>query len=153
MLLWLGYINLTLAAFNLIPGYPLDGGRVLRALIWWKTGQANRSTQLAAKTGQMVAFCFIAWGIFEFFSGAGFGGLWIAFIGWFLLQAAKESSLQVGVAEAKWSARLGVNDARLSDCRWKDKRPAFCGGATSSHRATMLHRNGKWRGRGAHYAS
>src|SRR5579862_7699566 len=56
MLLWLGYINLSLAAFNMLPGYPLDGGRVLRALIWWKTGDADRSTQAAAKVGQVVAY-------------------------------------------------------------------------------------------------
>src|ERR1051325_621587 len=59
MLLWLGYINLTLAVFNLIPGYPLDGGRVLRALIWWRIGDADRSTQAAARVGQVVAFGFI----------------------------------------------------------------------------------------------
>ena len=100
MLQWLGYINLMLGAFNLIPGYPLDGGRVLRAIIWWKTGNADRSTRLAARIGQVVAFCFIAVGIFEFFGGAGFGGLWIAFIGWFLLQAARESYMQVGLTHA-----------------------------------------------------
>src|SRR5260370_32534992 len=65
MLLWLGYINLSLAAFNLIPGYPLDGGRVLRALIRWRTGDADRSTQSAARVGQVVAFGFIALGIFQ----------------------------------------------------------------------------------------
>ena len=106
MLLWLGYINLTLAGFNLIPGYPLDGGRVLRAIIWWKTGDADRSTQLAAKTGQAVAFGFIAFGILEYFSGAGFGGLWMAFIGWFLLQAARESYAQIGLAEALKGVRV-----------------------------------------------
>jgi Zn-dependent protease/predicted transcriptional regulator len=114
MLQWLGYINLTLAGFNLIPGYPLDGGRVLRALIWWKTGNADRSTQLAARAGQLVAFGFIAVGIFEFFSGAGFGGLWIAFIGWFLLQAAKESYAQVGLAEALKDVH--VADVMTHDC-------------------------------------
>src|SRR5277367_2002757 len=71
MLLWLGYINLSLAAFNLLPGYPLDGGRVLRALIWWKIGDADRSTQISAKVGQVIAFGFIAMGIFRFFGGAG----------------------------------------------------------------------------------
>ena len=119
MLLWLGYINLSLAVFNLLPGYPLDGGRVLRAIIWWKTGQANRSTQLAAQTGQVVAFGFIALGIFEFFSGAGFGGLWIAFIGWFLLQAAKESYLQVGLTEALKDVR--VADLMTPDCPTVDE--------------------------------
>ena len=113
MLLWLGYINLSLAAFNLLPGYPLDGGRVLRALIWWKTGDADRSTQLAAGVGQVVAFGFIAFGIFRFFGGAGIGGLWIAFIGWFLLQAARESYVQVGLAHA-------LKDVRVADIMTRD---------------------------------
>ena len=114
MLLWLGYINLVLAGFNLIPGYPLDGGRVLRALIWWKTGDADRSTQLAAKVGQVVAFAFIALGVFRFFGGAGIGGLWLAFIGWFLLQAARESYVQVGLTHALKGVR--VSDVMTRDC-------------------------------------
>ena len=114
MLLWLGYINLMLAAFNLIPGYPLDGGRVLRAIIWWNTGDADRSTRAAAKTGQAVAFAFIAWGIFRFFGGAGVGGLWIAFVGWFLLQAARESYVQVGLAHALDGVR--VADVMTREC-------------------------------------
>jgi Zn-dependent protease/predicted transcriptional regulator len=106
MLQWLGYINLTLAAFNLLPGYPLDGGRVLRALVWWKTGDADRSTRTAARVGQIVAFGFIALGLFRFFGGAGLGGLWIAFIGWFLLQASRESEAQVTMAEAFKGVRV-----------------------------------------------
>jgi Zn-dependent protease/predicted transcriptional regulator len=114
MLLWLGYINLTLAAFNMLPGYPLDGGRVLRAVIWWKTGDADRSTQAAARVGQIVAFGFIALGMFRFFGGAGIGGLWIAFIGWFLLQASRESYVQVGLAHALQGVR--VADVMSRDC-------------------------------------
>ena len=104
----------TLAVFNLIPGYPLDGGRVLRALIWWKIGDADRSTQLAARAGQVVAFGFIAFGIFRFFGGAGIGGLWIAFIGWFLLQAARESYVQVGLSHA--FKDVHVADVMTRDC-------------------------------------
>jgi Zn-dependent protease/predicted transcriptional regulator len=114
MLLWLGYINLTLAAFNLVPGYPLDGGRVLRAIIWWKTGDADRSTQAAAKAGQMVAFGFIVLGIVRYFGGAGIGGLWIAFIGWFLLQAARESYSQIGLAQALNG--VWVTDVMTREC-------------------------------------
>ena len=114
MLLWLGYINLSLAAFNLVPGYPLDGGRVLRALIWWKTGDADRSTQSAARVGRAVAFGFIAVGIFQYFGGSGIGGLWIAFIGWFLLQAARESYVQVGLTHALQGVR--VADVMTRDC-------------------------------------
>ena len=114
MLLWLGYINLALAGFNMIPGYPLDGGRVLRAIVWWKTGDPDRSTQVAAGVGQVVAFGFIALGIMRFFGGAGIGGLWIAFIGWFLLQASRESYVQVGLAHALKGVR--VADVMTRDC-------------------------------------
>jgi Zn-dependent protease/predicted transcriptional regulator len=97
VLLWLGYINMMLAAFNMIPGYPLDGGRVLRALIWWITRNADRSTQLASQVGQAVAFIFIFSGLYRFFLGANFGGLWLAFIGWFLLDASRSSYAQVAL--------------------------------------------------------
>lgn len=95
MLVWLGYINIMLASFNMIPGYPLDGGRVLRAAIWWITGKADRSMRLAAQVGQVVAFMLILSGLFRFFVGANFGGLWLAFIGWFLLDASRSSYVQV----------------------------------------------------------
>ena len=95
LLVWLGYINLLLAAFNMIPGFPLDGGRVLRAILWWIMGSVERSTKAAARVGQVIAVLFIAYGIFRFFEGAGLGGLWLAFIGWFLLQASSATYLQV----------------------------------------------------------
>jgi Zn-dependent protease len=69
VLLWLGYINVMLAVFNMIPGYPLDGGRVLRAVIWWITSNVDRSTRLAAQIGQAVALVFILLGLFQFFGG------------------------------------------------------------------------------------
>jgi Zn-dependent protease/predicted transcriptional regulator len=95
VLVWLGYINFGLGIFNLIPGYPLDGGRVLRAILWWKTGNADQSTRLAARIGEGVGFAFIAIGVMEMFRGAGFNGLWIVFIGWFLTQAAAEGYREV----------------------------------------------------------
>ena len=113
MFLWLGYINLMLAAFNMIPGFPLDGGRILRSIIWWRTGNGDRSTQLAARIGQGVALLFIALGIFRFFGGAGFGGLWIAFIGWFLLQAAAASYTTVTLTS-------GLKDIHVSDVMTRD---------------------------------
>jgi CBS domain-containing protein len=120
MLVWLGYINISLAIFNMIPGFPLDGGRVLRAVIWWITGKADRSTQIAARVGQLVAFGFIGLGLIRFFGGAGFGGLWIAFIGWFLLDAARASYVQVGIAEGLRGLRVG--DVLDSDCPTVDGR-------------------------------
>lgn len=88
VLIWLGFINVALAVFNMIPGFPLDGGRVLRALLWWVTGDGSRATRLAARGGQIVAYLFMAFGVVELLSGGGLGGLWIALIGWFLLAAA-----------------------------------------------------------------
>ena len=98
VLSWLGYINFALVVFNMVPGYPLDGGRILRAAIWWKTGDGARSARMAARVGQAVGGAFIALGIVRFFGGAGFGGWRIAFIGWFLLQAAGESDIPVDLA-------------------------------------------------------
>ena len=94
---WLGYINLVLAIFNMVPGYPLDGGRVLRAAIWWGTGSIYRATRWAARIGQVVAVTIIALGIFEFSTLDAVGGLWTAFIGWFLLMAAAESARETGL--------------------------------------------------------
>jgi Zn-dependent protease/predicted transcriptional regulator len=99
MLMWLGYINISLGIFNLIPGFPLDGGRVLRGIVWWVTGEAKRATKIATRVGQFIAFAFIVFGIMRFFGGAGFGGLWIAFIGWFLLNAARDSYAQIAVTD------------------------------------------------------
>jgi Zn-dependent protease/predicted transcriptional regulator len=107
MLMWLGYINISLAIFNLIPGFPLDGGRVLRGVVWWLTGDGVRATRIAARIGQVVAFLFIITGIVRFFMGAGIGGLWIAFIGWFLLDAAGASRAQVEVSSRLRGVRAG----------------------------------------------
>lgn len=97
---WLARINLLLALFNLIPGFPLDGGRVLRAIIWHFTGSMHRATQVASVTGQLVAFGFIGWGVYTIFTGSFFNGLWLAFIGWFLQNAAAASFAQTNIQEA-----------------------------------------------------
>ena len=115
MLAWLGYINLALAVFNMIPGYPLDGGRVLRAAIWWATGNMYRATRWAARIGQVVAVIFIGLGIVEFFGAAAFNGLWLAFIGWFLLMAASESSLEAGLTRTLEGVSVG--DIMIPECR------------------------------------
>src|SRR5437868_470126 len=114
VLLWLGYINLTLAAFNMIPGYPLDGGRVLRAAIWWITRSSDRATRLAAQVGQVVAFIFILLGLFRFFVVKDVGALWLAFIGWFLLDASRASYVQVELTAGLRGRRVG--DLMDRDC-------------------------------------
>src|SRR5215813_9713842 len=105
MLGWLGAINLMLAIFNMVPGFPLDGGRVLRAIIWWITGNPAQAIRIASGVGQVVAFAFILLGLFRFFNGAGFAGLWLTFIGWFLLDAARSTYAQFEVM----SRLRGVN--------------------------------------------
>jgi Zn-dependent protease/predicted transcriptional regulator len=114
ILVWLGYINLALAAFNMIPGFPLDGGRVLRAILWWVTGNANRSTRIAAQVGRLVGVLFVAYGILNYFGGRGINGLWLAFIGWFLLQAAGSSLVQVKASALLRGVR--VRDVMSRDC-------------------------------------
>jgi Zn-dependent protease len=81
-------INLLLGLFNLIPGFPLDGGRVLRAALWKFTGSLPKATKVASIAGQLVAFGFITYGVLSALTGSLFDGLWMAFIGWFLQNAA-----------------------------------------------------------------
>src|SRR3981081_500249 len=89
-LAWLGYINILLGVFNLLPAFPLDGGRLLQSLIWLRTGDRLRATNIAAGVGMAVAFLLIGYGRLTFFaSGSLIGGLWSVFLGWFLLSAAR----------------------------------------------------------------
>lgn len=92
---YLAYINLALLVFNLIPGFPLDGGRVFRAAVWKATGNLRRATLIAAKVGRFFAFLFIFFGVWLMFSGNLGSGIWIAFIGWFLDNAASAQIQQV----------------------------------------------------------
>ncbi len=96
---WLGRINLTLALFNLIPGFPLDGGRVFRSIVWGLTGNLRGATRIAGAIGQGVAWLFILAGIWQIFSGNWANGLWIAFIGWFLNSAATSSVREVALQD------------------------------------------------------
>jgi Zn-dependent protease len=92
---YLAYINLALVVFNLIPGFPLDGGRVFRAILWAVTKNMRRATLIAANVGRFFGFLFIFVGVWEVFSGNIGGGLWTAFIGWFLDNAASAQVHQV----------------------------------------------------------
>lgn len=112
--IWLGTINLTLAVFNLIPGFPLDGGRILRSIVWGLTGKFKRATQIASGAGQFVAYGFIFLGIWLFFAGHVAEGLWIGFIGWFLNNAAIANYQQVTLQEQL--VGIKARDAMLTDC-------------------------------------
>lgn len=105
--MWLAWINLTLAVFNLIPGFPLDGGRVLRSIIWGLKGNLHRATQISSVVGQVVALGFIAWGVYTIVVGNFLGGLWIAFIGWFLQNASAATLAQSNLEESLKNVRVG----------------------------------------------
>jgi Zn-dependent protease len=94
ILSYLAVTNILLGIFNLLPGFPLDGGRVLRSIIWKATGNIQTATNVATFVGQTFAYLFILLGILQFFAGNGFGGLIIIFTGWFLLNAAQTTRTQ-----------------------------------------------------------
>jgi Zn-dependent protease len=94
---YLAFTNLLLGLFNIVPGFPLDGGRVLRSIVWALTGDMARATRVASYVGQVFAFLLIAWGVVQVLGGDLFGGLWIAFIGWFLNTGAEGSRQQLAV--------------------------------------------------------
>jgi Zn-dependent protease/CBS domain-containing protein len=85
---YLAYINGALGLFNLIPGFPLDGGRVFRAIVWGVTDNLRRATVIAGNLGRFIGFLFILFGVYQVFAGNLINGLWIGFIGWFLESAA-----------------------------------------------------------------
>lgn len=90
---YLALINGLLGLFNLIPGFPLDGGRVLRAVVWQLTGSMRRGLEVAVGAGQLVGYAFMVWGVLQVLGGDAFNGIWIAVIGWFL-QGAGAAQLQ-----------------------------------------------------------
>jgi CBS domain-containing protein len=88
---YLAWTNLLLTGFNLVPGFPLDGGRLLRSAIWKATGSLARATRVASLAGQAVGWLLVAGGVASLLGGNLAGGIWFAFIGWFLVQAARSS--------------------------------------------------------------
>jgi Zn-dependent protease/predicted transcriptional regulator len=114
VLVSLSSLNFMLAIFNLIPGFPLDGGRLLRAIVWWVTGNSDRATRISARMGQGVALALFAFGVWQFLAVDGIGGIWLALLGWFLLDAATASHAQVEVVSGLRGLRVG--DVMSSEC-------------------------------------
>jgi Zn-dependent protease len=96
---FLGRINLLLAIFNLLPGFPLDGGRVLRSIIWRITGNLERATRIAAAIGQVFGFGVVAWGLYFVIFRDSIFGLWTALIGWMIASGARAAGQQAGVGK------------------------------------------------------
>jgi Zn-dependent protease len=110
---WLGYINLILLAFNMLPALPLDGGRVLQAGLWARKRDFGAATRTAAGLGRLFGQALIAWGLLVAILGGAIGGLWLAFIGWFLLMAA---DAEASMAEARDVFEdIRVRDVMASD--------------------------------------
>ena len=103
---WLGYINLILAAFNLLPASPLDGGRVLHAALWRAKGDFAWATRVASEIGQGFGYLFIALGLAMFIFQGSFSGAWLAFVGWFLLQGARAEARYVATEQALGGLRV-----------------------------------------------
>ena len=107
MLLWLGTVNTVLAVFNLIPGVPLDGGRVFRAIVWGVTGNQLKATRWASDLGRYFGWALMAWGVFTMFGGGGLQGLWLVLIGWFLSHLARSSYEQMRAQQSLGGLRVG----------------------------------------------
>ncbi|MEU8798249.1 site-2 protease family protein [Spirillospora sp. NPDC048819] len=112
-LAYLGGINAILAVFNMIPAAPLDGGRVLRAFLWWRRGDRTGAAVTAARAGRVFGLALIALGFVQFVVGAGFGGLWLALIGFFLVTAA-------GAEEQQTRVNAALKDVRVADVMTPD---------------------------------
>jgi Zn-dependent protease len=110
---WLGYINLILAVFNLLPASPLDGGRVLHAALWRAKGDFAWATRIASEIGQGFGYLFIALGLAMFIFQGSFSGAWLAFIGWYLLQGATAEARYVATEQALEGLR--VRDLMVRD--------------------------------------
>jgi CBS domain-containing protein len=87
---YLFFVNAALAIFNLVPAFPLDGGRLLSSALWWRLGSRQRAVHNAVRVGRVFAYLMIAGGVALFFFGQGLSGIWLAFIGWFLLSAGSQ---------------------------------------------------------------
>ena len=113
---WLAGVNLMLGLFNLLPGAPLDGGRVLRAILWRVRGDRHRAALVAASGGTVIGYGLIGLGLAQFLVVGGVGGLWLVFVGWFLLSAARAESMHERTRHAL--AGVTAADAMTPATRW-----------------------------------
>jgi Zn-dependent protease len=98
MIAWLASINLLVLVFNLLPAFPMDGGKIVRAIAWWRTGDRNAATRFAANLGRVFAYVFIGGGLLLIFSGNAFAGIWLAIIGFIINGSARAASMQTALS-------------------------------------------------------
>jgi CBS domain-containing protein len=123
---YLAFINTLLLAFNLIPGFPLDGGRIARAIAWWRTGDRLKATRFAAVLGRGFGYLLAGFGVFLVLQGNLIGGIWLVFIGMFLGQAARSAEFQTAISER-------IEGLRVADVM--DPEPVALPAATTLDRA------------------
>jgi Zn-dependent protease len=123
---WLVSINLLILVFNMLPAYPMDGGRVARAIAWWKSGDRNKATRFAANLGRLFGYLFIAGGIALAFAGYVFSGVWLALIGMVINGSARGAAMQTAL-----NSRIG--DVRVADVM--DREPVTIPGDLSVEQA------------------
>jgi Zn-dependent protease len=108
MIGWLASINLLVLLFNLLPAFPMDGGRIVRAIAWWRTGDRNSATRFAANLGRVFAYLFIGGGLLMVAGGNAFGGIWLALIGFLINSSARAASMQTKIGSR-------ISELRVSD--------------------------------------
>jgi Zn-dependent protease len=123
---WLASINLLVLAFNLLPAFPMDGGRIARAIAWWKTGDRTSATRFAANLGRVFAYIFIGGGLALVAAGDAFAGIWLALIGFVINSSAKAASMQTAITGR-------ISDLRVSDVM--DREPVAIPGELSVEQA------------------
>jgi Zn-dependent protease/CBS domain-containing protein len=126
MIGWLASINLLVLVFNLLPAFPMDGGRIVRAIAWWRTGDRNAATRFAANLGRVFAYIFIGGGLLMVASGNTFGGVWLALIGFVINSSARAASMQTKITGR-------ISELRVSDVM--DREPVAIPDELSVERA------------------
>ncbi len=123
---WLAFINLLLLVFNLLPAFPMDGGRVARAIAWWKTGDRTTATRFAANLGRLFGYLFIAGGFFLILTGDLFGGVWLGLIGMVVNGSARGAAMQTAITSR-------IDNLSVADVM--DREPVAIPGDISVERA------------------
>jgi len=126
MVAWLASINLLVLVFNLLPAFPMDGGKIVRAIAWWRTGDRNAATRFAANLGRVFAYVFIGGGLLLIFSGRAFAGIWLAIIGFIVNGSARAAAMQTALGGP--ISQLVVSDVM-------DREPVSIPGELSVERA------------------